>query len=227
MNNEIIFFDLPNNQNSKVYKDLKDTFNIIFSRSFEEIQELISTLKPFLVIVNKDNFAENIKDLYHYLLKVSPQTVYLVYSFYRDKKEKNKLIRNFVDDCIFSKNPAEDIIAKIISYHRRQNQFLSHPKIIKVDDLEINYNTREISKNDVSVMLTNSQFKILDLLLSEPRRFFTRKEILNKAFPHDKHLSKRSIDVYIKRLREKIRALKPDRKFILTLYGLGYKFYEQ
>lgn len=227
MNNEIIFFDLPNDQNAKVYQSLKHRFNIVFSRSYEELQELIFKYNPFLVIVNKDNFTEKIKELFYYLQKTSPQTVYLVYSFYKNKKEKNQLIRSFVDDCIFSKKPAADIISKIISYHRRIKHFFEYPKIIKIGDLKINYNTREISRNNISVTLTDSQFKILNLLISKPNHAFTRKEILYQSFPKDNHLSRRAVDVYIRRLREKIHALKSDQEIIVTVHGLGYKFYDQ
>lgn len=227
INNNIIFFDLPNKYNSDVYQNLKTDYKIIISRSFSEIQELITKFKPFLVIINRDHFIDYIESVYQYLKKYSPYTIYIVYSLYRNKKEKKYLIRNFADDCIFSKNPVDELISKIISFYRRTKQFLDHPRIIRVGDMEVNYTTRIISNNETSVKLSETQFRILDLLTSQKNHVFTRKEIISRAFSDYKNLSRRAVDVYVRRLRESIQKIVKDKKIILTVHGLGYKFNEQ
>ena len=82
----------------------------------------------------------------------------------------------------------------------------------------------EVRKNDALVNLTPTEFKVLFTLASHPERVMTRDELVEKALGYRFEGYERSIDAHIKNIRQKIEDEPKDPSFILTVYGVGYKF---
>jgi DNA-binding response OmpR family regulator len=82
----------------------------------------------------------------------------------------------------------------------------------------------EVKKNGKVVELTPTEFKVLFSLASTPGRVFTRDELVEKALGYQFEGYERSIDAHIKNIRQKIEDEPKSPKFILTVYGVGYKF---
>lgn len=91
--------------------------------------------------------------------------------------------------------------------------------IIKLGELEINTEKVEVRVHDKKVQLAKKEFELLLLLVSKPGKVFTREEILSKVWGADVIVVNRTIDVHIRKLREKI-----GENFIKTIKGVGYKF---
>jgi two-component system alkaline phosphatase synthesis response regulator PhoP len=85
--------------------------------------------------------------------------------------------------------------------------------------LEIDYEQFVVSLNGVDCGLAKKEFELLTLLASKPGKVFKRKEILMKVWGSDVIVGDRTIDVHIRKLREKI-----GNDYILTMKGVGYKF---
>ena len=79
-----------------------------------------------------------------------------------------------------------------------------------------------MSGKDVNV--TQGEFKVLETLAKRPKKAFTRDEILNIAFGNSYDVFDRTIDTHIKNLRAKIESDKKNPKYILTVFGVGYRF---
>ena len=90
--------------------------------------------------------------------------------------------------------------------------------------IEINLDTHEVRKGNNRIDLTYTQFKILYLLASRRDYVFTRDEILNKVWGKNIYVTDRTVDVHVKRLREKLGENGQPLKYILTIHGLGYRF---
>lgn len=82
----------------------------------------------------------------------------------------------------------------------------------------------EVQKKGHPVSLTPSEFKVLFTLASHPERVMTRDELVEKALGYQFEGYERSIDAHIKNIRQKIEDDPKNRSFILTVYGVGYKF---
>jgi DNA-binding response OmpR family regulator len=82
----------------------------------------------------------------------------------------------------------------------------------------------EVRRKDVAVNLTPSEFKVLFALASNPDRVMTRGELVEKALGYQFEGYERSVDAHIKNIRQKIQDDPKNPSFILTVYGLGYKF---
>lgn len=86
-------------------------------------------------------------------------------------------------------------------------------------DLKINVNDFTISKGDKQIAMAKKEFELLTLLASKPGKVFKRAEIMNKVWGYDAFVGDRTIDVHIRKLREKIGD-----NYIKTTKGVGYKF---
>ncbi len=82
----------------------------------------------------------------------------------------------------------------------------------------------EVRKNSETVKLTPTEFKILQVLAGHPERVMTRDELVEQALGYQFEGYERSIDAHIKNIRQKIEDDSKHPAFILTVYGVGYKF---
>jgi two-component system, OmpR family, alkaline phosphatase synthesis response regulator PhoP len=124
------------------------------------------------------------------------------------------------DDYITKPIKPQVFISRINALLRRnksQNQGNEH--IIKIADLEINKEKVQILRGSEIIDLPKKEFELLLLLVSKPGKVFTREEIYNKIWGNDVIVGDRTIDVHIRKLREKIGV-----DNIKTLKGIGYKF---
>jgi len=81
-----------------------------------------------------------------------------------------------------------------------------------------------IKKQGTLITLTSNEFKILIALLTNPGQIFSRDQLVNKAFGIDYDGFDRTIDTHIKNIRHKIEDDPKNPKYIISVYGMGYKF---
>jgi len=82
----------------------------------------------------------------------------------------------------------------------------------------------EVKRRNMRVSLTPTEFKVLYTLASSPQKVFTREELVQKALGYEFEGYERSIDAHIKNIRHKIEDDPRNPLFILTVYGVGYRF---
>ena len=91
-------------------------------------------------------------------------------------------------------------------------------------DLEIDINKMIVKKQGTPVSLTTNEFKVLTILLTNPGQVFSREQLVDKAFGIDYEGFDRTVDTYIKNIRQKIEDNSKEQRYIITVYGMGYKF---
>ena len=119
------------------------------------------------------------------------------------------------DDYIYKPIKPRVFLSRIQAVLRRNNK----EKIQKFDNIEINFESMEVSIDGIKKKLRKKEFLLLKLLTSKPGKVFRREEILNLVWGRDVIVGDRTIDVHIKKLREKVSSEK-----IKTIKGFGYKF---
>ena len=82
----------------------------------------------------------------------------------------------------------------------------------------------EVRANDQVINLTPTEFRLLEVLIKEPGRAFSRLDLLEQAFGYDYEGLERTIDVHIMNLRKKIEPEPSRPRYIVTVPGLGYRF---
>ncbi len=102
---------------------------------------------------------------------------------------------------------------------RTLNNVEPESSIINLGNLIIDPEKHMVTLDENEIILPRKEFKLLQLLTSKPSRVFTRDEIFSQIWGSDIYVGDRTIDVYIRKLREKI-----GEKSIVTIKGVGYKF---
>ena len=119
-----------------------------------------------------------------------------------------------------------EVKARIKSIFRRsapQNE-VEEKRIVRVHDLEVNCQNRTVSLAGRAVRLTAKEFDLLQLFITHRGKVYNRESLLETVWKYDYMGDMRTVDVHIRRLREKIERDTSNPEFILTKWGVGYYF---
>lgn len=129
------------------------------------------------------------------------------------------------DDYVVKPFSVKQLMARVSAILRRVKNLPSSPILsFNNGDLIINLESYEVKKNNKLITLTRSEYNILLTLSENIKRVFTRNELIDRVMGEDVDVFDRIIDSHIKNLRSKIEDDSKSPKYILTIYGVGYKF---
>jgi len=123
------------------------------------------------------------------------------------------------DDYITKPIKPKILVSKVKALLRRLKQELTTESVLTIGELTIDREEYKIVLRDQEIILPRKEFELLSLLTSKPNKVFKREEILDKVWGNEVVVGGRTIDVHIRKLREKIG----DDSF-KTVKGVGYKF---
>lgn len=130
------------------------------------------------------------------------------------------------DDYVTKPFKVRELLSRINNILRRYDKKLDQ-NIIRIQDIVIDLNGARVRKNNVDVMLTALEYRILLILGLHPGKVFTREQILADIWDtNEDYVNDNTLTVYIKRIREKIEDDPNHPSIILTVRGLGYKVNE-
>jgi len=129
------------------------------------------------------------------------------------------------DDYITKPFGIRELIARIRANLRRTAQSSAQDgKVLKAGALTLNPETFEVKKNGKIIELTVREYELLKFLMSQKGQVFSREELLEKVWDYEYYGDVRTVDVTVRRLREKIEDNPSEPTFILTKRGIGYYF---
>ncbi|MGB9638066.1 MAG: response regulator transcription factor [bacterium] len=128
------------------------------------------------------------------------------------------------DDYITKPFSPRELLARIKAVLKRTRSTNIDTNQIQLGPFKINVNRREIYKNDVLLELKPKEFDLLKLFITNPGRVFTRQYLLEQIWGYDYLGDTRTVDVHIRRLRQKIEDNAKNATYIKTVHGVGYKF---
>ncbi len=94
---------------------------------------------------------------------------------------------------------------------------------LQFGDLVIDPTSHEVRRGGDDLPVTHLEFKLLHYLASHPQRVFSREQLLDRVWGHEKYITLRSVDVYVRRLRQKV-DVSGDSSLLKTVRGAGYRF---
>ena len=113
---------------------------------------------------------------------------------------------------------------KAILRRNRNNEDKDNSKKIVIGKLVLDIESRRVFINDKEINLTAKEFDLLKLLIQNPNKVYSRDDLLNLVWGYDYHGDVRTVDVHVRRLREKVEKNPSDPKYIHTKWGVGYFF---
>ena len=133
------------------------------------------------------------------------------------------------DDYITKPFNILEVKARIKAIFRRNNRNVpeqENQKVIETKGLKIDVDSRRVYIDDKEVNLTAKEFELVYLLVSNPNKVYSREQLLKTIWGPSYPGDARTVDVHVRRLREKIEATTADPKYIHTKWGVGYYFHE-
>jgi DNA-binding response OmpR family regulator len=130
------------------------------------------------------------------------------------------------DDYITKPFSPKQLVARVKAVLRRTQSSLAFETILNYNngELVINIESHSVKKYDQVLNLTPVEFEILLKLAKNPKKVFTREELIAFVLGDDYEGYDRTIDTHIKNLRQKIETNTKDPQYVQTVYGVGYKF---
>ena len=131
------------------------------------------------------------------------------------------------DDYITKPFSPRELMARLRAVLRRsaEEKQVSPTRLI-CGDLVVDFMRRQVSLQGEIIHLTPKEFRLLEILIRQPGRVFSRLDLLEGAFGYDYGGLERTVDVHIMNLRKKIEPNPDQPRYVQTAYGMGYKFAE-
>lgn len=155
-------------------------------------------------------------------IRETSDTPVIVVSAKDDKSSKVGLLKSGADDYVTKPFDTDELLARIEALLRRKGK-TEDEKILRYKNIEINTVTFEASVSGAAVMLTKREFLILQLLMSNPKKVFTKNNIFESVWNEPFLGEDNSINVHISNIRNKLSKAGGEDKYIQTVWGIGFK----
>lgn len=194
-------------------------FEVFIAKNGNEAIEAAKKHLPDLIILDVMMPYKNGIEVCN-ILRLQPafkETLIVFLSALSDEITEVKGLETGADDYLTKPISPKILITKINALFRRLNKKVS--TIIQIGDLEIDREKYIIRNKGDEIVLARKEFELLSLLASKPGKVFLRQEILNQIWGTEVIVGDRTIDVHIRKIRQKLNL-----DCISTVKGVGYKF---
>lgn len=127
------------------------------------------------------------------------------------------------DDYITKPFSTREMLARVRAVLRRFER-PSAPSVITFDDVAIDANAMQLKVRGELIPTTATEFRLLDFLVHHPGRVYSRDHLLDAVWGDTRFVTPRSVDVYVRKIREKIEKDPEEPQYLVTMRGAGYRF---
>jgi DNA-binding response OmpR family regulator len=203
----------------------KEGFAVAIALNGKEALEQYKVFKPDLVILDLMLPDINGEDLCRQIKMIQDTPIIMLTA----KVEEEYILNGLnigADDYITKPFSPKQLVARAKAVLRRTRNTDEAEAVLTYNqgDLIINIESHSVKKDGLAVSLTPVEFEILLKFAMYPKKVFTREELITLVLGEDYEGYDRTIDTHIKNLRQKIESNTKDPKYVLTIYGVGYKF---
>lgn len=202
----------------------KELYEVEICSQGDEAIEIFDKFKPSLVILdlmlpgmNGYEICQNIR--------IKSTIPILILSAKIDEFDKVKGLNLGADDYITKPFRPRELLARVNAQLRRSQVFnKENLEIIDIENIRIYTKEYKVEKNGRDLDLSRNEFELLVFLSKNPRQVFSREQLYDRIWGFDSYGDLNTVTVTINRLRQKIEDNPKNPKYILTVWGVGYKF---
>ena len=202
----------------------KEGYSVILSHDGEEAVVKFNALKPDIVLLDVMLPGLDGWQVCREIRKKSNIPILLI-TAKSDTFDKVLGLELGADDYIVKPFDSKEVIARIKAVVRRTGQSPAEMEVreVRYDKLSVNMTRYELKVDGKVVDAPPKELELLFYLASNPNRVYTRDQLLDEVWGFEYYGDSRTIDVHIKRLREKLEGVS-DKWELKTVWGVGYKF---
>lgn len=197
----------------------KANYTVFDTKNGEEALELMDRQYVDLIVTDIMMPEMNGYELIKELRDANYNTPILIITAKEDIEDKRVGFSLGADDYMVKPINIDELIMRVKSLLKRSNQ--ANEKKIKIGDVELDYDKLEIRKKNKVYQLTQKEFYLIYKMLSTPDTIFKRQDLIEEIWGLENESDFRTVDVHIKRLREKLEDINEFE--IVTIRGIGYK----
>lgn len=211
---------------ANIIKDylVKELYEVEICTEGDKAIEIFDKFKPSLVILdlmlpgmNGYEICQNIR--------IKSTIPILILSAKIDEFDKVKGLNLGADDYITKPFRPRELLARVNAQLRRSQVFnKENLEIIDIENIRIYTKEYKVEKNGRDLDLSRNEFELLIFLSENPRQVFSREQLYDRIWGFDSYGDLNTVTVTINRLRQKIEDNPKNPKYILTVWGVGYKF---
>lgn len=202
----------------------KELYEVEICSQGDEAIEIFDKFKPSLVILdlmlpgmNGYEICQNIR--------IKSTIPILILSAKIDEFDKVKGLNLGADDYITKPFRPRELLARVNAQLRRSQVFnKENLEIIDLENIRIYTKEYKVEKDGRDLDLSRNEFELLIFLSKNPRQVFSREQLYDRIWGFDSYGDLNTVTVTINRLRQKIEDNPKNPKYILTVWGVGYKF---
>ena len=202
----------------------KELYEVEICTEGDKAIEIFDKFKPSLVILdlmlpgmNGYEICQNIR--------IKSTIPILILSAKIDEFDKVKGLNLGADDYITKPFRPRELLARVNAQLRRSQVFnKENLEIIDIENIRIYTKEYKVEKNGRDLDLSRNEFELLVFLSKNPKQVFSREQLYERIWGFDSYGDLNTVTVTINRLRQKIEDNPKNPKYILTVWGVGYKF---
>lgn len=202
----------------------KDGYRVLVAYDGRRAIEIAHNRRPGLIILDLMLPKVNGLDVCR-LLRAESNVPIIMLTAKTTEDDKLEGLDIGADDYVTKPFSPRELVARVRAVLRRgMAEEMSGPSQIQLGDLEVDFVRHEARVEGTSVHLTPKEFTLLEIMIKQPGRVYSRLELLELAFGFDYQGFERTVDVHVMNLRKKIEPDPTQPRYVHTVYGVGYKF---
>lgn len=197
-------------------------FKVLVAADGSSALRIVSTLHPDLVILDLGLPGMDGLDVTRSLRRNGALPIIML-TARADESDKLVGLELGADDYLTKPFSPKELVARVRSVLRRSEVAQSPRDLIRVGDLELNLPSMQLTIAGRPIELTQTEFQLLSTMARQPGRVFSRAQLLNAVHGVAFESYERAIDAHIKNLRRKIEREPHNPRYLLTVFGVGYR----
>jgi two-component system, OmpR family, alkaline phosphatase synthesis response regulator PhoP len=201
-------------------------FKVLTAADGQSALRAAATLRPDLVILDLGLPAVDGLDVTRSLRR-SGEVPIIMLTARTDESDKLVGLELGADDYVTKPFSPKELVARVRSVLRRSEAARAPADVIRVADVELDLPRMQVTVGKRAVELTQTEFQLLATMARQPGRVFSRAQLLSAVRGVAFESYERAIDAHIKNIRRKIEPDPHNPRYLLTVFGVGYRFADQ